>query len=596
MNTGLAPSHESEAASQPWPAAWRTAVLLSVVVVLTFAVYAGALNFQFVYDDTVQIVYNPAVQSWQNLPRLFAEQVWSGQSGVAPNYYRPVFMAWCLLCFKIFGLKPAWWHLGVIVVHLVATALVFLLARNLTADDITAFVAALLFGLHPIHVESVAWISGVTDPLMAVFCLGSFLCYLRFRQDVARRGWWLAASLVQFGLACMSKEPGIVLVAIVACHAWLAAHGKSTFARLRQVLVHAAPFAFVATLYLLQRSRALSGLAHPVAPLPLAKIPLSWPKVWWFYLSKLVLPIRLSLFYDTHYVLSPTWSDFWQALLLVFVVAAAVYVVIRRLPSGGQPSPRSIAWLSVAWIVFPLFPAMNILSLEPGEIVHDRYLYLPSVGFAILLAMAIRRLRVGSRKILGLPAVQFACVVLLAGACAASTVRQSLYWANDFLLYYRGVAVSPNSLNALNALANALIERDDYDEGIRMHERILRANPDFWQSQFALGNALFKVGRFQESEQHLAQAARLHPDAPQIAMYLAIAQMKNQHFDDAERSVRRAIDASPNTLGGHYVLGLVLEQRGRWKEAAAAFRQELALDANQPKVQEELARAERQGK
>ena len=573
----------------------RQALLLGAVLLITFLAYSGTMRFQFVYDDGAQIVYNPAVQSWKLVGRMFSEHVWSGQVGATPNFYRPVFLLWCLLNFTAFGLKAAWWHLTTVGLHLVATALVYRLARRLGGDDFVAALAALIFGLHPIHVESVAWISGVTDPLMAVFVLGSFLTYLAYRE---RRRWTaLATSLVLYGLACLSKEPGIVLVALIAGHEWIAAAaGTKLRARIRGLMIPLAPYAAVAALYLAQRHAVLKAFGHAVVALPWYAVPLTWPELLWFYARKLVWPAGLSPFYDTPYVTRADVEHFWTPLAAVLAVAVLVWLCVRRLGGEAAPgerrSPRQMAWIALLWIMVPLLPVLDILSLEPHEMAHDRYLYLPCAGFAMLVAMAVRRLQMGEARVFGQPMARMAVVILLLALLGTGTAAQSVYWANDLLLYYRAVSIAPSSLSASRSLANALLQRGYYAEGIKIHEGLLRRDPNYWASYYSLGDAYYKQGRLPEAAAYMLRAAQLNPSHPQIFLYLGLLQLKLQQLPQAEGNVRTAIRMWPNTTGGNYVLGLVLEEEGKWSEAAEAFRRELALNADQPKVREELEKAE----
>jgi len=136
-------------------------LLLSIALVATVAAYVRTLPYQFVYDDTDQIVKNTAVHSWAFVPHYFASDVWPHASADEfSNYYRPVFQLWLLLNYKVFGLNPVWWHFTSLFVHLLVTSLVFLLALTLTRDELLAGGAAALFGLHPIHIEAVTDLRG----------------------------------------------------------------------------------------------------------------------------------------------------------------------------------------------------------------------------------------------------------------------------------------------------------------------------------------------------------------------------------------------------------------------------------------------------
>ena len=176
-------------------------IVPAIVVAVTFIAYMGALRYDFVYDDENQIVQNPTVQSWTFAPRYFTDHLWFFKYPIG-NYYRPIFLVWLALNHTLFGLNPVGYHLTTILAHVMATLLVFYLARRLTGDLATAALASALFGLHPAHIEAAAWISGVSEALLAISLIGSFLCYLRYRdRGEGRRKTWLVASLVLAALA-----------------------------------------------------------------------------------------------------------------------------------------------------------------------------------------------------------------------------------------------------------------------------------------------------------------------------------------------------------------------------------------------------------
>src|SRR5579859_2966532 len=182
------------------------------VVIFSALVYAWTLSFQFVYDDIGQLVDNPSIRSWQFLPQYFTSHMWAGVLANS-NYYRPLVLLWFRLNYVLFGLSPAGWHFTSILAHAAATLLVFRLVYRLFTNRTAAILSAMIFGLHPIHVQSVAWVSGVTDPLLAIFMTASFLQYLTFRES--RKPIHLVWSLLLYAGATLTKEPGVILPAII---------------------------------------------------------------------------------------------------------------------------------------------------------------------------------------------------------------------------------------------------------------------------------------------------------------------------------------------------------------------------------------------
>src|SRR5258706_3243293 len=238
----------------------RTQYLLAFVLLATALVYMQSLSFQFCYDDEPQIVTNPRVHSFRYVPNYFAENVWAHE-GDRRNYFRSIFLLALLLQYKLFGVHVWGWHLVSIAWHLVATWLVFLFARRMLPkeeeSDDTALIAALLFGLAPVHVEVVVWASAISDSMIAVFVTASFLLYLRWRDEGRVR--FLIASLVSFALGLGTKEPAITMVGVLAAYELLYRRkGES----IRWPLLGVMLFAFTGFVYLAWRTYVLHALGY----------------------------------------------------------------------------------------------------------------------------------------------------------------------------------------------------------------------------------------------------------------------------------------------------------------------------------------------
>src|SRR5574340_2500 len=202
----------------------RRGVLPAFACGLTFLLYIGALRFGFVYADRIQILDNPMLRSWSFLPRYFTSHVWAFDPSLPANYWRPLFLLWLLINRTLFGYAPLGWHFTALALHLGVTGLVYALAHKLTADRLSATLAALLFGVHPVLIETVAWVSGATDSLLALFLLPAFLLYLAARPLGARRTQRRAASLAFFALSLLVKETAAVLPLLIFAYAWIHPH------------------------------------------------------------------------------------------------------------------------------------------------------------------------------------------------------------------------------------------------------------------------------------------------------------------------------------------------------------------------------------
>lgn len=558
--------------------AWMTLILL-----LTFAAYAATLGFKFAWDDQGQIVENRFVQSWHYASQLFVQQVWA-QFGATnrANYYRPIFMLWLLINHTFWGLHPTGWHLTSVFVHLAVVYFAFLVTRRLSGDTTTALLTALLFGVHPIHIESVAWIAGVTDPLMTAFLLPAFLFYLDFRER-RRPALSLALLMLLYSLALLEKETAVIFPALlVAWEALFHRRGESGESARKRTLLALMCCAAITGVYLAIRSRVLLGLGHILVPIPWSSIFLTWPLVVWFYARHLAFPFGLSGFYPDTYLLAPDRAHFWMPLVSVLAsLALVVWLWIRT----RSPMVR----FAICLMVLPLIPVLNLRLLPPGQIVHDRYLYLPSLGYCMLIAMLLRRIGESSWNWLRSPALRIGAVACIGLSLAVSTALQSLQWGSSLVLYYHGILVSPaDSLLRCN-LGNELFKLGLLDDAIAQYKTALRYDPRYELARYQLGLAYYGQKKYEEAEREFGLAVKIMGDDTDSLFYEGLSAYRLGDLSTAESTLRNAIQLSPEHPFYHYWLGMALDEKGSPVEAAAEFNKELAIHPGDRTAQERLA-------
>ena len=570
-----------------------------LVLAITFGVYAGTLTYQFVYDDLGVIVNNPLVQSWRFVPRYFTEHVWGYMYPNVPgNYYRPVFLLWLLLNHTLFGIDPSGWHLTAVLAHMAVTLLVYFIARRVTGNQLTALVASLIFGVHPVHIEAVAWVSGVSEPLLAMLLLGSFLSYLRFREGRPKKGKWLAASLLLFALGALAKETSMLFPLMLVAYEWLGGpappepatvekagvpqrlslHTAAAFRALTRVL----PFFGVSLAYMVARTLVLRGFGHTVTPLSFATIVCTWPSLLWFYIRMLVWPVGLAAFYDTPYIDHLTLLNFILPLAAVLITAGALL--------WGAVRSRPVRF-ALIWLVWPILPLFNLAVFPEGEIAHDRYMYLPSVGFAILVGLGVVWLRTQRPVIAGQPGWVVLAAILIV-SLAVGTVIQQRQWRNNLSLYSYGVRIAPDNNLAVNNLGNELLDRGDYDSAIELYRKVLIRRPNFWLANFNIGYAFYKVNVLDEAERYLNRATQINTiDADQY-LYLGLTQSKSGRLAEAASSIRRAIEIRPDGRGYHLALGSILRKQGEPEAAIGEFRAELRNNPAQALASQQISEIE----
>ncbi|HEX4486187.1 MAG TPA: tetratricopeptide repeat protein, partial [Terriglobales bacterium] len=352
----------------------------------------------------------------------------------------------------------------------------------------------------------------------------------------------------------------------------------------------ALPYLGVTLIYLYFRNLALNGLSHSVTPLDRTTDLLTIPSILWFYIKLLFLPVGLSVSYDTPFITSANLHQFWLPLLKVSAFAALLSYW------WWKTRDRLVAFALVL-MVLPLMPLMNFTVFFSGEIAHDRYLYMPSIGFALLIAIAISDLGQRTRLSysIALPSqprkqgtvdggrarwgrLLYAAPIAL--LFLALTIWQSLYWTDNLVLYTRGVQIAPNNNLALNNLANAFERRGMFPQALAMYAKVLERDPTFYLSNYNFGYVNYESGNYTEGEHFLKRAAVLDPTDAETFYFLAKCEMQLGKLDDAETNLHRAIVVDPRLLGPRYTLGILLKQEGRNKEALDYFRAELAKNPN----------------
>lgn len=555
--------------------------MLLAVLAATFAAYARTLSFEFVHDDFLQLVNNPAIHSWRYLSQYFTANVWeSVYPGVPGNYYRPVFLLWCRLNDAVFGNQPGWWHLTTVLTHVLATGLIYFLVWRLVEDRLTAGIAALIFGLHPVHIEAVAWVSGVTEPLLAVFLLGSFLGYLKSREQAGRTKIWRSISLVLFAVAMLEKETAVILPILIGIYEWLYdASPDGRFARhalavrARRALGSALPYLLLVIPYLAARFFALNGFHHFFVSLPLSEVVYTWPSLIFFWMKHLAVPAGLATFYDFKTVAHPTLVQFFLPAVAVLVVAGALV--------WGSLRSRIIGFAS-AWMVLPLLPLLDLRIFPHNDFAHDRYLYLPSVGFSILVALAFRRLRIGRARLFGYPAVQIMGPIALAFILALGTASGSFYFKNNWIFYRYGYLFAPRNVYAANNYGVMLGRLGMEREGLKVLQKAVAEDPGYWSAAYNLGCTYYQLDQPLEAERYLLRAVRINPTKPEAYYCLGLAEMKMGKISEAKAAFQIAVRLNPEGKESHYRLGLVLEDQGNLRGALEEFRTELAVNPRHP--------------
>ena len=557
------------------PTRWR-AVYALIPTLLAVITSINTLRNQFASDDLEQVQDNLVIRHFSNLPAAFTKSVWSFAASdiifTGDQYFRPMFNSLFTLNYALFGISPPGWHLANLVIHGAVTLLVFLVAREMTGRRLVAVVTAALFAVHPVHAEPVAWVSGVTDPLMALFLLPAFYFYLRFRTN--SRWYLLAGALVFYFFALLSKEPAIALPLVVAYCELFHFKAKAPLSqKLIQASKHVGFFLVPTAIYYLMRLNALGlGTLGPQSRYPLVPALLTIPLAIVKYLGLMFIPLGYSYQHYTELVQTVGSVSFILPFALILAIAGGVALVrSRRLT------------FAAVWFIVMLAPALvTIRSFEPAYLVQERYLYLPSMGICLALALGIEW--VGKRDWFGVrqPVLAAALTVILLLVWSAVYIRQNRTWDNTISVYKNSVAVAP-----LSATAHALLSRTYYDAGRpREAEAEARTAIDL-DSKCAtaymnLSYFAKQSGRLDKACEYLETAitavpenAITRPDLATIHLNLGMLYPQRKMFDRAEQSLLRSIEISPRAVAWYYAGQFYFDQ-GRFDDALAMYQKTVA--------------------
>ena len=567
----------------------KPGVMLPLLGVVTFVLYCGSLGFDFVWDDWPQIVNSPIIRNWSNLQRAFTSDLWYH---VARHqvYYRPLFVAWSMLNYTLFGLRPWGWHLGAIVLHVGAVLSVFWLARRLGLEYWTSALTALIFAVHPVHIEPVAWVSAASDTMVTMLSALAFVAFLNGRDfeltpDRGKRVAWWVVSLVLALCALLTKEMAVIFPALVGIYTWLRPEDRKSSPTKRVVaaMIAAAPYVLVTFTYALLRSHALAHSTGQFDPgHGMADVARTLPLVLFTYLRQLLLPVGMTAFYYTPYV---THAALGQVVIPVLALGA----VLAGLWYWNRQENNSVVAFAGLWLIIGLAPALYLRNFGNGDFVRDRYMYLPSIGFALLAAMGLRKLpafRQWNSQI-----VQLSAVVVLCLGYAVTSLAQQVYWGNDLLLLVRGQALYPGNPYVVAGLAKEYNQRGAHDRAIELAQTVVRDHPEYGYGPLALAEAYIGAGRFDEGRVWLD---RVNPDYAKSEVGMAgLAGLYGQmgDYDRAFGLCSEILEKEPNLYSALYNCGNIHLLDGQYQQAEQLLLRAVQLVPEQAAPRHFLGRA-----
>jgi len=580
--------------------------LLATVVAIglggvTLAVYWPALHHEFLaYDDQQYVTENPHVQAGLTWPAV----VWAFRSFYASNWHPLTWLSHMLDC-QIYGLTPWGHHLTNVLLHVANTLLLFLVLRRLTGCLWPSAAVAALFGWHPVHVESVAWVAERKDLLCALFwilTIGAYGGYARARTAAStwnearspsppapagtlesgasrstaiprwQTGGFYGAALLCFALALLCKPMAVTLpLVLLLLDYWpLQRWQRRGYARL---FAEKTPFLLLTiaacTLTLLAQRDSHSVVS--VASLPMARRLPHALLAYAHYLGSTFFPIKLAVQYP-YPIVTPLGPALGAAGLLVALSAVIGIIGLRR-------RYWMVGWL---WFLGTLVPVIGLVQVG-DQAWADRYTYLPLIGIFVAVAWGVRDLVLGPLPA-GPPrpwarmALLGACGLLVGAVLLGLTSHQLRYWKNTRSLFAHSAAVTRNNNRAATVLGSLLQEEGKLEEAKQLYRQALSIRPEDPEAHFLLGTALEKEGKWAEAVGEFNQALWFKPLQERTHVFLGVILAKQKQYVEAATHYQTALTLNPESATAHNNLARLLHSQGHPTEAMEHYAAALRLN------------------
>lgn len=564
------------------------AVLLAAV---TFIVFYNSLYNGFLLDDNEQILKNPWLEGFKHLTTIFSSDSYGFlEERLQAITYRPVVFAFYLVERSVFGLEPWGWHLFNVILHTINSVLAYLLlllfagvGRNGTGGGpgayFPAFLGGVIFAVHPLKSEAAAWVGCAPELLYTLFCLGSFYLFASAwdrSKSAALKASLQGASVLLFFAALLSKETAIILPALLFTYVLVKGEGNSRIRRIK--IKRIIPYIIAALFYLALRRYILGGLTPPQKIHPLGgfehmlnAIPLFVKSLWMLvnpigdYPAQLFNPV--SSFFDAGVLIS----------LAVLISGAGLIITFRR-----RLDP--LFFLALAIIIIPLFPVLYYMTLNYFPY-SDRYLYLPSLGFSLLVIIILKDRR-------GAGAWALAAVFSAASIVYAyNAAKRNVLWRDDLAFWNASLKGTQDNYIASFFIGYAYLKKGMTEEAVlKLKEAAGQNKNDPWKlldTHRLLASAYQRLGRPEETASEYREVLKIMPGDLTANYNLAGFYRGRKSFDEAIDLYETALlyAKKPSQRGNIYAnLGSCYAEKGLWDKAMASYVEALRVSPDDPVV------------
>ncbi len=581
----------------------REYLLCGLLALMSFALFAPALSHDFIsFDDPVYVTSNVDVQkgvTWENIG-------WAFCSTAGGNYWHPLTWLSHILDCQLFGLKPWGHHLTSLLFHALNTALLFLVLNGMTGAPGRSFFVAALFGLHPLHVESVAWVAERKDVLSTFFWMLTVFAYWKYVNEskamktAFKVKVYYGLALFWFALGLMSKPMLVTLPFVLLlldfwplrriydsrftidesndlniAQAIKAPSVTSILSGNRKLIWEKAPFFLLAAIISVAAFVVQSDGGAVLTNIPLTARLENAVVSYCRYMGKLFCPIHLSIFYPH--------PGYWPISAALLAVMALLVVTIMAVILRRRAPYLAVGWF---WFIGCLVPTIGLVQAG-AQAMADRYTYVPAIGLFIMLAWGISDLAAAWRTPRWFLPVTGAATMV---GCMIVTSNQLRHWKNSETLFRHAIEVTTDNHLAYTSLGDYLaIERGRLPEGIVYLKQALKLSPDYAPAHLGLGYALWGQGKLDEAASEFSKTLQSTPGNVETRLRLARILAEAHKPEEAIQQFMFILQLAPDHVQARVELAELLDQQHQAAEAIVHYREALRLDPNSTEALNNLA-------
>ena len=545
-------------------------VICLLLSAATLVVYLQLINCDFVnYDDELYLIKNPHIQAGVTLQSF----IWAFTTGYASNWH-PLTWLSHMLDFELYGLNPMGHHWTNLQLHIANTLLLFFVLQLMTGAILRSALVSALFAIHPLHVESVAWIAERKDVLCAFFWILSMYAYVGYVRHPEKKRYYILL-IILFALGLMAKPMIVTLpFVLLLLDFWPLSRFQSiiherkinVFQAFKTLVWEKTPLfvltaiSCVITFFVQQHGGAVAS----IEALPLKARAVNAIVSYTSYIGKMIWPLHLAVLYPLR-----EWNlgqVLISGLLLLLMSTLAVRTWHRH--------PYFFAgWL---WYIGTLVPVIGLVQVG-AQSMADRYTYIPLIGLFIIIAWGIADISVKWRR-------QRIVLSIFSGVMSLFFMIyawfQVGYWKNGITLFTHAIKVTHNNSIAYCELGHALDRHGKHDEAIRQYLKSLQINPYYTEAHYELSVTLEEQGNSTAATRHYLEALRINPNHVKAHNNLGIILADQGNFKDAVYHYKKALQINPKYAGAYYNLGKIFANQGKTEDAILHYQKALHYSSN----------------